>query len=128
MGGFELGEWDVVELAVQSPLVEPVDVGEGGQLDVLGVAPGALQSDELGLVEAVHALSEGIDAPIGQDTSSGGLFDGLSGAVVGHHALVDLAGEVALDAADDLAFGHAFGGAAGDVVDGRLVETHPHDR
>jgi hypothetical protein len=42
--------------------------------------------------------------------------------VVGHDALVDLAGEVALEAADDVALGEPFGGASGDVVDGGLVE------
>ena len=51
---FEFGWWDVAELAVQAPLVEPVDVGERRQFDVLGVAPGALAADELGLVEPVH--------------------------------------------------------------------------
>ena len=49
------------------------------------------------------------------------------GRVVGHDALVDLAGEEALQAADDVLLREAFGGAAGDVVDGRLVEAHAHD-
>src|SRR3954453_9520078 len=48
---------------------------------------------------------------------------------------IDLAGEVALEAADDLALGQALGGAAGgggggaggDVVDGRLVPAHAND-
>jgi hypothetical protein len=40
---------------------------------------------------------------------------------------VDLAGDVALEAADDLAFAEAFGGAAGDVVAGGLVVSHPDD-
>ena len=50
----ELGGWDVAEFAVQASLVEPVDVGERCQLDVLGVTPGALASDEFGLVEPVY--------------------------------------------------------------------------
>src|SRR3954465_12302033 len=53
--------------------------------------------------------------------------DRLSGAVVGQHALVDLTREVALQAADDLSFGESLGGAAGDVVDGGLVEAHADD-
>ena len=36
--GLELGGWDVAELAVESAGVEPIDVGEGGELDVLDVA------------------------------------------------------------------------------------------
>jgi len=48
----ELGGWDVAEFAVEAPLIEPVDVGERGELDVLGVPPRASRADELGLVEA----------------------------------------------------------------------------
>ena len=57
MVGLELGRWDVAELAVEAPLVEPFDVGEGRELDVVGVAPRALAADQFGLVEAVHALA-----------------------------------------------------------------------
>src|SRR5438309_11697129 len=41
--------------------------------------------------------------------------------------VVDLAGDVAFEAADDFAFAFAFGRAAGDVVDGGLVKAHAHD-
>src|SRR3954454_20934277 len=41
--------------------------------------------------------------------------------------VVDLAGDVAFEAADDLPFTLAFGGAAGDVVDGGLVKAHADD-
>ena len=51
----------------------------------------------------------------------------LSGFVVGHDALVGLAGDEAFEAADDVFFGEALGGAAGDVVDGGLVKSHAHD-
>jgi hypothetical protein len=33
--------WEVADLAVEPALVEPVDVGEGGQLNLLEGAPGA---------------------------------------------------------------------------------------
>jgi hypothetical protein len=42
VGRLELGGWHVVEFAVEAPVVEPLDVGEGGELDVLDVAPTAL--------------------------------------------------------------------------------------
>src|SRR3954453_12680641 len=48
--------------------------------------------------------------------------------MVDHDAVVDLTGQEPFDAADDLAFGHALGGASRDVVDGGLVEAHPPDR
>ena len=51
----------------------------------------------------------------------------MSGSVVCHDVLVDLAGEEAFQAADDVFFGEAFGGAASDVVDGGLVESHAYD-
>ncbi len=34
--------------------VEPVDVAEGREFDVVGVAPEALAADQFGLVEPVH--------------------------------------------------------------------------
>src|SRR3954464_5110852 len=40
---------------------------------------------------------------------------------------VYLSGDVALEAADDLAFAEAFGGASFDVVAGGLVVAHPDD-
>ena len=69
----------------------------------------------------------GSDAPICQDTPSGGLDDLLTSAEVGHDALVNLSREEAFQAADDVAFGPASGDASGDVVAGRLVELHPDD-
>lgn len=51
----------------------------------------------------------------------------MAGAVVGHDALVDLACEESFEAADDVFIGEAFGGAASDIVDGGLVESHAHD-
>ena len=50
---------------------------------------------------------DGIDAPICQDTPSGGLDDLLTSAEVGHDALVNLSREEAFQAADDVAFGQA---------------------
>ena len=52
----------------------------------------------------------------------------LSGFVVGHDAVVGLAGEEAFQAADDVLFGEAFCGATSDVVDGGLVESHSYYR
>ncbi len=69
----------------------------------------------------------GTDAPICQDTRSGGLDDLLTSAEVGHDALVNLSRQEAFQAADDVAFGPASGEASGDVVAGRLVELHPDD-
>jgi len=52
---------------VDPAVVEPVDVDQRGPFDVVGVLPGSSSVDELGLVEAVEALGEGIDAPICQE-------------------------------------------------------------
>ena len=51
----------------------------------------------------------------------------LASSVVGHDALVDLAGKEAFKASNDVTFGPAVRGAAGDVVDRRLMESHAHD-
>ena len=41
-------------------MVEPVDVAEGGELDVVEAPPRSLWVDELPLVEAVEALGHGV--------------------------------------------------------------------
>ena len=51
----------------------------------------------------------------------------LAHAEVCHHALVEFTSKEAFEASNDLALGPAIGGAACDVVDGRLVEPHPDD-
>jgi hypothetical protein len=58
--GFELGGWDVAELAVEASLVEPVDVLGDGDLDVVDAGPGALVADQLGFEEAVERLGCGV--------------------------------------------------------------------
>ena len=51
----------------------------------------------------------------------------LARAEVRHDPLVDLAGEEAFEAPNDLASGPAVSGASCDVVDSRLVEPHTDD-
>ena len=62
--GFHLCGWDVADLAVETTVVEPFDVGEGRELDVFGVAPWSLAFDQFGLVERVDGFGEGVEAPI----------------------------------------------------------------
>jgi len=59
--GFELGRRGGVvgDLTVEASVAEPVDVGEGGELDIVETAPGAAPIDELSLVETVEALLAG---------------------------------------------------------------------
>ena len=67
---------------------------------------------------------QGIDAPICQDTRSGGLDDLLASAEIGHDALVDLASEETFQAPDDFSLGSAVRRAACDVINGRLMVPH----
>ena len=46
---FEFDWWDHADLAVYPSMVVPVDPFEGGQLDVVESAPGAVSADEFGL-------------------------------------------------------------------------------
>jgi len=48
---FDLGRWSLADLAVQATMVEPVDVLEGGELQLIEGAPGPAPSDQLALVE-----------------------------------------------------------------------------
>ena len=54
---------------MDAAVVEPVDVGEGGPFDVVDVLPGPAPMDQLGLVEPVEALGEGVivGIPFGSD-------------------------------------------------------------
>ena len=69
----------------------------------------------------------GTDAPICQDTRSGGLDDLLASAEIGHDSLVDLASEKTFQAPDDLPFRSAVRRAACDVINGRLMVPHADD-
>ena len=70
---------------------------------------------------------DGTDAPICQDDRLGGLDVCLARSIVCHDSLVDLAGEEAFEAPDDIACGPAASSPSCDVVDGRLVESHADD-
>ena len=72
-------------------------------------------------------MRKGIDAPICQDDRLGGLDVCLARSIVCHDPLVDLAGEEACEAPDDIACGPAASSPSCDVVDGRLVESHAGD-
>jgi hypothetical protein len=61
------------ELAVEALVVPPPDPFQRRVLDLLDGAPGSAAADQLGLVEPVHALDEGVDAPISVKPRSGGL-------------------------------------------------------
>ena len=64
-----------------------------------------------------RSVGPGFDAPICQDTCSGGLGAVLAHAEVCHNALVEFTSKEAFEASNDLALGPAIGGAACDVVD-----------
>ena len=56
----ELDGWDVAAGAVYAAVVEPVDVLQRGQFDVVEAAPGPAAADELGLVETDEGLGGGV--------------------------------------------------------------------
>jgi hypothetical protein len=57
---FVLRRRDHPELTVQAAVVEPVDVVEGGVLDVLKPSPRTLVSDQLRLVEPIEGFGQGV--------------------------------------------------------------------
>jgi len=50
----------VDDLAMQAPVVEPVDVAQGGELNIVEPLPWSLAVDELPFVKAVEGFGEGI--------------------------------------------------------------------
>ena len=57
---FVLGGRDMLAVAVQPPVVEPVDPFQRGELDGFQVSPRAAAPDHLGFVEAVDGLGQGV--------------------------------------------------------------------
>jgi hypothetical protein len=80
-------------VAVDEGGLPPAGFGLGGE------APAA---EEFEFERRVEALRGGVDAPIGQDGDLCGFQERLSSPMVGHHALVDLAGQETLQAPDDV--------------------------
>jgi hypothetical protein len=60
VGRLELGARDVAAGPVKPLGIPPGDPARGGELDLVDRAPGTLRADELGLVEAVDGLGEGV--------------------------------------------------------------------
>ena len=52
--------WNVPDGFEESPVVEPVDVFEGGVVNLVEVLPWSLVSNQLGLVQADDRLREGV--------------------------------------------------------------------
>jgi hypothetical protein len=60
VGRLVLGRRGVAAGLVEALVVPPGDPGGGRELDLLDAAPGALSMDELGLVETVDRLGQGV--------------------------------------------------------------------
>ena len=60
VGGLKLDGWDVAAVLVEAAVVEPVDPLGGGDLDVVDGPPGLAGFDQLGLVQAVDRLGQGV--------------------------------------------------------------------
>jgi hypothetical protein len=100
-------------------VVEPVDVLGDGDLDVADGLPTAVGAhdrvaDALGLEQRVNASAIALtplQVKISRASALLGCLGALACAVVDHDGLVDLAGQEALQAADDVSLRQAFGGA-----------------
>ena len=100
VGGLVLGRGDVAgivgDAAVEASVVEPVDVGEGRELDVVEATPGALPVDQLPLVEPVERLGEGVVVAV----------------------------SLGADLRDDRVVGEPLGVAHGEVLDSAVAVMH----
>src|SRR3990170_3256831 len=74
VGGLELGRRDVAAGGVEAAGGPEVDPPPGRQLDLLDAPPGAAV-DELGLVEAVDALGEGVVVAVAPRPDRGDCLD-----------------------------------------------------
>lgn len=60
VGLLELDWWDHAKFAVKTAVVEPVDVLDRRDLEVLDAAPGSAVADEFGFEDRVHRCREGV--------------------------------------------------------------------
>jgi len=81
VGGFEFGRWNVAAGLEEPAVVEPVDVAEGGQLDLLSGAPGAAGLDQFGLVQADYRFGQGVVVGVADGADRG--LDAGGGQPVG---------------------------------------------
>ena len=105
----------------------------------VGVEPGVVAGGEFGVVDLSSLESgDGVDGPVevlrdGLHRDAEGVPSGAQGGDVGGRfgvgqGVIDLACDVSLEAADDVALGQALGGSAGDVVHGGLVAAGHADQ
>ena len=105
----------------------------------LGIEPGVVAGREFGVADLSALESgDGVDRPLEvlgdcPHRDSEGVPSRAQGADVGGRlgvgqGVVDLACDVSLEAADDVALGQALGGSAGDVVHGGLVAAGHADQ
>src|SRR5450756_2888261 len=75
VGGLELGRWNVAAGRVEALVVPPGHPRRGRELDLVGRPPRPLAPDELGLVEPVDGLGEGVVVAVapGSDRGDGTL-------------------------------------------------------
>jgi hypothetical protein len=66
-----LGGRDQSDLAVQSSVVEPVDVLGDGDLEVVDVLPRAPVADEFGLEQGVEGLGQGVVVGVAAEADRG---------------------------------------------------------
>ena len=60
VGLFQFDRWDVSVLFVESGVVEPVEVVQGGDLDLLRRLPRTVGVDQFGLVQPDDGFGEGV--------------------------------------------------------------------
>ena len=116
----------------------PIDVKWSSCCSV-GVEPGVVAGGEFGVMDLSSLESgDGVDGPVevlrdGLHRDAEGVPSGAQGGDVGGRfgvgqGVIDLACDVSLEAADDVALGQALGGSAGDVVHGGLVAAGHADQ
>ena len=96
--GLVLRGWDQPELAVQAPVVVPVDVLGEGDLQVVDPVPWALVSDQLGLEQRVECLGHRVIVGIADRSDRSDRLDLGESLAVAHrrvlHAAVGMMNQV----------------------------------
>lgn len=74
MGGFQLSGWEHPYRAVEASVVEPVEVLQGGQFEVVKFSPGAMRADDFGLEQLIEAFGQGVIVALSGQSKIGSAF------------------------------------------------------
>ncbi len=105
-------------------MIKPIDPIERRKFDGFEMPPGSQLPNHLRLEEPDDRLGERVDAPMCQESRSGGGVRRGADMMIMEERVVDLSCDKALQAADNVLLAQTLSRAAGDVGHRRFMPAH----